>query len=141
MCLTGRPYDTLEEVIGKRGKGQGSLIDFGIIYEEIDLKDDGNINMEALDSALEVERKMILIQRSCGYSWRPSLSIKMIRYLCNKVHKIQPECICFVDNCYGELVEEKEPNDVGADLVAGSLIKNLGGTITPTGGYVAGKAA
>ena len=84
---------------------------------------------------------MVLIQRSCGYSWRPSISVEQIGALCARIHVRQPECICFVDNCYGELVEEQEPTQVGADLIAGSLIKNLGGTIAPTGGYVAGRAA
>ncbi len=141
LSITGSPYDTLEEVIGKRGRDQGSLIDFGISYEEIRLDSDGNINMNLLNNALNIQRRIIFIQRSCGYSWRPSLSIRAIEDLCKQIHAKQPNCICFVDNCYGELVEEQEPTQVGADLIAGSLIKNLGGTITPTGGYVAGKAS
>ena len=140
LSVTGRPYESLEEVIGLRANGQGSLIDFGINYEEISLKNDGNIDFLALEKALNIPRKLVFIQRSCGYTWRPSLSIEVIKEICYLCHKIQPNCICFVDNCYGEFVEELEPTDVGADLIAGSLIKNPGGTIVPTGGYVAGRA-
>jgi len=140
LSVTGRPYESLEEVIGLRGNGQGSLIDFGVNYDEISLDTDGNIDFTAIERALRIPRKLIFIQRSCGYTWRPSLSIKTIKDICYLCHKIQPNCICFVDNCYGEFVENNEPIKVGADLIAGSLIKNLGGTIVPTGGYVAGKA-
>tara|TARA_B100000214_G_C23957020_1_gene623362 strand:- start:36 stop:1325 length:1290 start_codon:yes stop_codon:yes gene_type:complete len=141
LSITGKPYESLEEVIGLRGSGQGSLIEFGISYDEISLKSNGNIDFLALKNALNVPRKLIFIQRSCGYTWRPSLSIQVISEICNLCHEIQPDCICFVDNCYGEFVENREPTAVGADLIAGSLIKNLGGTIVPTGGYVAGKAS
>ena len=141
LSITGRPYDTLEEVIGLRGEGQGSLRDFGVQYEELPLLDSGAVDEAALDTALEIPRQLVLIQRSCGYSWRPSLSIHTIERLCERIHVRQPDCVCFVDNCYGELVEEREPPEVGADLVAGSLIKNLGGTIAPAGGYVAGRAS
>ena len=141
LSITGRPYDTLEEVIGLRGEGQGSLRDFGVQYEELPLLDSGAVDEAALDTALEIPRQLVLIQRSCGYSWRPSLSIHTIERLCERIHARQPDCVCFVDNCYGELVEEREPPEVGADLVAGSLIKNLGGTIAPAGGYVAGRAS
>ncbi len=140
LSITGRPYESLEEVIGLRGSGQGSLIEFGISYEEISLKNDGNIDFLALEKALNIPRKLIFIQRSCGYTWRPSLNIDVIKKICYLCHKIQPNCICFVDNCYGEFVENQEPTAVGADLIAGSLIKNLGGTLVPTGGYIAGKA-
>ena len=140
LSVTGRPYESLEEVIGLRGNGRGSLIEFGINYEEISLKNDGNVDFLALEKSLEIPRKLIFIQRSCGYTWRPSLSIDVIKEICHLCHKMQPKCICFVDNCYGEFVENKEPTSVGADLIAGSLIKNLGGTIVPTGGYIAGKA-
>ena len=141
LSITGRPYDTLEEVIGLRGEGQGSLRDFGVQYEELPLLGSGSVDEQALDAALETPRQLVLIQRSCGYSWRPSLSIHTIERLCERIHARQPDCVCFVDNCYGELVEEREPPEVGADLVAGSLIKNLGGTIAPAGGYVAGRAS
>ena len=140
LSVTGRPYESLEEVIGLRGNDQGSLIEFGINYEEISLKNDGNIDFVALEKALKIPRKLIFIQRSCGYTWRPSLRIEVIKDICDLCHRIQPHCICFVDNCYGEFVENQEPTSVGADLIAGSLIKNLGGTIVPTGGYIAGKA-
>ncbi len=141
LSITGRPYESLEEVIGLRGTGQGSLIEFGVSYEEIFLQNNGSIDFLALEKALNIPRRLIFIQRSCGYTWRPSLSIKVIEEICDLCHQIQPNCICFVDNCYGEFVENKEPTSVGADLIAGSLIKNLGGTIVPTGGYIAGKAS
>ena len=139
LSLTGRPYDTLEEVIGLNPSGIGSLIDFGIKYDEISLQIEGKIDFKKLDKALVSPVKVVFIQRSCGYSSKSSLLIKEIQDICNFVHKKDPQIICFVDNCYGEFVEISEPCDVGADLVAGSLIKNLGGTITPTGGYVAGR--
>ena len=140
LALTGRPYDTLEEVIGLRGSGQGSLAEFGITYDELDLLPDGRVDGDGLADALAVPTRMVLIQRSCGYSWRPSLSVDEIGALVERVKALQRDCLVFVDNCYGELVEEREPTAVGADLIAGSLIKNLGGTIAPTGGYVAGRA-
>ncbi|MGB1417363.1 MAG: aminotransferase class I/II-fold pyridoxal phosphate-dependent enzyme [Synechococcus sp.] len=141
LSVTGRPYDTLEEVIGLREQGQGSLAEFGVSYDELALTDAGAVDLQALDRALERPCRMVLIQRSCGYSWRPSISVAQIGAICSRIHARQPDCVCFVDNCYGELVEEQEPTQVGADLIAGSLIKNLGGTIAPTGGYVAGRAA
>ena len=140
LSITGRPYDTLEEVIGLRGTGQGSLREFGIVYEELPLLSDGGIDLQSLDRALLRPVRMVLIQRSCGYSWRPAIAVDEIGALCKRIHGRQPECVCFVDNCYGEFVEEREPTHAGADLIAGSLIKNLGGTIAPTGGYVAGRA-
>ena len=140
LSITGRPYDTLEEVIGLRGTGQGSLREFGIVYEELPLLSDGGIDLQSLDRALLRPVRMVLIQRSCGYSWRPAIAVDEIGALCNRIHGQQPACVCFVDNCYGEFVEEREPTHAGADLIAGSLIKNLGGTIAPTGGYVAGRA-
>ncbi len=139
LALTGRPYDTLEEVIGIRGEGQGSLAEFGVAYEELDLLPDGSVDEEGIAEALAQPTRMVLIQRSCGYSWRPSLTVAQIGRLVERVKLIQPGCLVFVDNCYGELVELQEPTAVGADLMAGSLIKNLGGTIAPTGGYVAGR--
>jgi cystathionine beta-lyase family protein involved in aluminum resistance len=140
LALTGRPYDTLEEVIGIRGRGQGSLAEFGISYDELPLTAAGRVDDAGLEAALAQPTRMVLIQRSCGYSWRPSLSVAEIGTLCARVKALQPGCVVFVDNCYGELVEAQEPTAVGADLIAGSLIKNLGGTIAPTGGYVAGRA-
>ena len=139
LALTGRPYDTLEEVIGIRGEGQGSLAEFGVAYDELDLLPDGSVDEAGIAEALVQPTRMVLIQRSCGYSWRPSLTVAQIGRLVERVKAIQPGCLVFVDNCYGELVELQEPTAVGADLMAGSLIKNLGGTIAPTGGYVAGR--
>ncbi len=140
LALTGRPYDTLEEVIGIRGTGQGSLAEFGITYDELPLTEAGRVDTDRLEEALSLQTRMVLIQRSCGYSWRPSLSVAEIGELVERVKALQPGCLVFVDNCYGELVEDQEPTAVGADLIAGSLIKNLGGTIAPTGGYVAGRS-
>lgn len=140
LSITGRPYDTLEEVIGLRGHGKGSLAEFGIEYSELPLSPTGVVDTKGLADALSIPTRMVLIQRSCGYSWRPSLPVAEIARLCDRIKKLQRDCIVFVDNCYGELVEAEEPTAVGADLIAGSLIKNLGGTIVPTGGYVAGVA-
>jgi cystathionine beta-lyase family protein involved in aluminum resistance len=140
LALTGRPYDTLEEVIGIRGSGQGSLAEFGVRYDELPLTPEGLVDEDHIAEALAVPTRLVLIQRSCGYSWRPSLRMEQIERLVAQVKALQPGCDVFVDNCYGELVEDLEPTAVGADLIAGSLIKNLGGTIAPTGGYVAGRA-
>ncbi len=139
LGVTGSPYDTLEEVIGLRGEGQGSLRDWGIHYRQLELQD-GEIHWDALATAITPQTRMVHIQRSCGYSWRPSLSITTLARLIQRIKSQNPEVICFVDNCYGEFVETAEPLQVGADLIAGSLIKNPGGTIAPTGGYVAGRA-
>ncbi|WP_393013829.1 methionine gamma-lyase family protein [Limnothrix redekei] len=140
LSVAGKPYDTLEEVIGKRGNGQGSLMDFGVTYRELDLTPAGTIDWEALAQAIRPETKMVTIQRSCGYDWRPSLSVADIGRIVAIVKAQNPSTICFVDNCYGEFVEDNEPTAVGADLMAGSLIKNPGGTIVTAGGYVAGRA-
>jgi cystathionine beta-lyase family protein involved in aluminum resistance len=140
LSITGRPYDTLEEVIGLRGQGAGSLAEFGITYDELSLTEAGQVDGQALAAALAPPTRMVLIQRSCGYSWRPSLPVASIGRLCDQVKALRPDCLCFVDNCYGELVQDQEPTAVGADLMAGSLIKNLGGTLAPGGGYVAGRA-
>ena len=140
LSITGRPYDTLEEVIGIRGSGQGSLAEFGIQYSELALTGEGHVDELGLSDALSLPTRMVLIQRSCGYSWRPSLSVAQIGRLVEQLKTIQPGVLVFVDNCYGELVEFEEPTAVGADLIAGSLIKNLGGTIVPSGAYVAGVA-
>jgi Cystathionine beta-lyase family protein involved in aluminum resistance len=139
LAVTGTPYDTLEEVIGVRGQGQGSLLDFGISYRQLELTVQGKIDWEGLQSAITAKTRMVLIQRSCGYSWRLSLSIDEIEKIVNIVKKQNPHTICFVDNCYGEFIENREPTAVGVDLMAGSLIKNPGGTIVQAGGYVAGR--
>lgn len=140
LSLTGRPYDTLEEVIGLRGSGCGSLAEFGIAYDELPLTAEGLVDEARLEEALAIPTRMVLIQRSCGYSWRPSLPVALIGRLVERVKALQSGCLVFVDNCYGELVQELEPTAVGADLIAGSLIKNLGGTLAPGGGYVAGRS-
>ncbi|UFP95894.1 aminotransferase class I/II-fold pyridoxal phosphate-dependent enzyme [Gloeobacter morelensis] len=140
LSVAGAPYDTLEEVIGLRGHGQGSLKDFGVAYREVALTPAGRIDWEKLASAVRSETRMVLIQRSCGYSWRPSVPIGEIERVIALVKAQNPDTVCFVDNCYGEFCEDREPTHVGADLVAGSLIKNPGGTIAPAGGYLAGKA-
>jgi len=140
LAVTGAPYDTLEEVIGIRGDSQGSLKDFGISYRQIDLTSEGTVNWEALQNCVKPETKLVAIQRSCGYSWRKSLSIDEIEKIIKIVKQQKPEVVVFVDNCYGEFIEDREPTNVGADLMAGSLIKNPGGTIVTAGGYIAGKA-
>jgi cystathionine beta-lyase family protein involved in aluminum resistance len=140
LAVAGPPYDTLEEVIGLRGQDQGSLKDFGITYRQLPLTREGTVNWQALEQAVGDRTRLVLIQRSCGYSWRSSLSIADIEKIVQLVKQQNPDTICFVDNCYGEFVDECEPPDVGADLIAGSLIKNPGGTIVTAGGYVAGRA-
>lgn len=140
LCVAGAPYDTLEEVIGLRGENQGSLKDLGVSYRQLELTPDGLIDWHALQHAIRPETKLVSIQRSCGYSWRPSLSIVEIEKIIAIVKEQNPNTVCFVDNCYGEFVADQEPTAVGADLMAGSLIKNMGGTIVTTGGYVAGRA-
>jgi cystathionine beta-lyase family protein involved in aluminum resistance len=141
LAVAGAPYDTLEEVIGLRGSAQGSLAEFGVHYRQLDLTQQGRIDWDALNCAVTPKTRLVLIQRSCGYSWRQSLSIKEIEKIVYLVKQQNAETVCFVDNCYGEFIEEREPTAVGADLMAGSLIKNPGGTIVTAGGYLAGKAA
>ncbi|MEC4894488.1 MAG: methionine gamma-lyase family protein [Oscillatoria sp. PMC 1051.18] len=140
LAVAGSPYDTLEEVIGLRGNCQGSLMEFNIQYRQLTLTNEGIINWEALSTAIRDNTRLVFIQRSCGYSWRSSLSISDIEKIVCLVKQQNPQTVCFVDNCYGEFVEDREPTAVGADLIAGSLIKNPGGTIATAGGYVAGKA-
>ena len=140
ISLTGSPYDTLEEVIGIRGKDEGSLTEFGIKYKQLDFTDDKSFFSKTKDLIISTNCKLVFIQKSCGYSWKKSLTNMDIKKICSFVHSIRPDCVCFVDNCYGELVEDSEPISNGANIIAGSLIKNLGGTIVPTGGYVAGDA-
>jgi cystathionine beta-lyase family protein involved in aluminum resistance len=138
LAVAGAPYDTLEEVIGLR-QGQGSLVDFGIHYRQLDLTPTGEMDWEGLVTAVKPQTKLVHIQRSCGYAWRPSLCIADIEKIVYLVKQQNPDTVCFVDNCYGEFIESQEPTDVGADLMAGSLIKNPGGTIATAGGYVAGR--
>lgn len=140
LVLTGRPYDTITGVFGIDGESDGSLSDFGVEYAQVDLLPDGTPDINSIRSELAWKRyRVAYIQRSRGYSLRPSLTIDRIEELCQAVKSVAPDTIIMVDNCYGEFVEEKEPCDVGADLCAGSLIKNPGGGIAPTGGYIAGK--
>ena len=140
VCLTGRPYDTITGVFGIDSVTDGSLAEFGVKYDQVDLKADGTVDIDAIKQKLSlVKPKMAYIQRSRGYSTRPSLKIEDIKKIIDAVKEVSPESIIMVDNCYGEFVEKQEPCEVGADLVAGSLIKNPGGGIAPTGGYIAGK--
>ncbi|MEG2597268.1 MAG: methionine gamma-lyase family protein [Oscillospiraceae bacterium] len=139
LAVTGSPYDTLEEVIGIRGEGNGSLKDYGIHYQQVDLMENGEPDISAIQRAVKGV-KLAHIQRSRGYSFRPSLTIEKIGEMVRAIKEVSPETIIFVDNCYGEFVEKQEPTEVGADLIIGSLIKNAGGGIAETGGYIAGRA-
>lgn len=140
LCLTGRPYDTITGVIGIDEKNDGSLADMGITYRQTELKSDGTPDIAAIKAALKADNyKMAYIQRSRGYSTRPSLTVDVIESLCRAVKEVSPQTVIMVDNCYGEFTEKKEPCNVGADICAGSLIKNPGGGIAPTGGYIAGR--
>lgn len=139
LYITGSPYDTLHKVIGKPGDGTGSLLDFGIRYQETALTSEGLIDWDAVKEAINEHTKVIGIQRSRGYDWRSSFTVAQIEEMIQKVKAIKEDVIVFVDNCYGEFTEEKEPTEVGADLIAGSLIKNPGGGIAETGGYICGK--
>lgn len=143
VSAAGSPYDTMQEVIGTAGDDsskEDSLIGHGIKYDEVPLKNGKDIDFEKLDEMIDESVKMVLIQRSKGYSTRKSLSLDTIEKICKTVKKNNPHCICFVDNCYGEFVDTREPLEAGADLIAGSLIKNPGGGIVEAGGYIAGKA-
>ena len=140
ICLTGRPYDTITGVFGIDEKPDGSLADFGVEYGQVELKPDGTPDIEEIKRVLRNEKpKMAYIQRSRGYSTRPSLRIADIEVIIKAIKEASPESIIMVDNCYGEFVETKEPCEIGADIIAGSLIKNPGGGIAPTGGYIAGR--
>lgn len=139
LAATGKPYDTLEEVIGISGSGGGSLKEFGVKYEQVDLID-GRPDYEGIKNAVHEGVKAVIIQRSKGYDWRESISVEEIGKVIKAVRSVDPEICCIVDNCYGEMVEMREPTEVDADMVVGSLIKNLGGGLAQTGGYIAGKA-
>lgn len=137
LAAAGKPYDTLEEVIGIAGEvGNGSLRDFGVGYREVALREDGDIDIDGVLGNLAPSVKLVLIQRSRGYDWRPSLSVEQIDAAIKAIHRLRPDVCVMVDNCYGEFTDAREPR---ADLLAGSLIKNPGGGLAPTGGYVAGK--
>jgi len=139
LYITGKPYDTLEEIVGIRGTGVGSLKEFQIGYKAVDLTNEGRVNFDEVKNSINGKTKMIGIQRSKGYATRPSYTIDEIREMISFVKSIKPDVIVFVDNCYGEFVERLEPCHVGADLMAGSLIKNPGGGLAKTGGYIVGK--
>ena len=138
LSPVGKPYDTLEEVIGIR-PSNGSLAEYGVKYRQVDLLEDGTFDYENIRKAVNEKTKLVTIQRSKGYQTRPSFSVKQIGELISFVKKIKPDVICMVDNCYGEFVEEMEPTDVGADMIVGSLIKNPGGGLAPIGGYIVGR--
>ena len=142
VCITGAPYDTLHNIIGISGKENiGSLREYGVNYKQVDLKN-GTFDTEKILELIKEDStiKLIHIQRSTGYGWRKSFLVSEIWEIISKIKEIRDDICVFVDNCYGELIDTIEPTDVGADLIAGSLIKNLGGGIAPTGGYIAGKA-
>lgn len=138
LSPVGKPYDTLEEVIGIR-ESTGSLKEYGVVYRQVDLLPDGSFDYENIRKAINEKTKLVTIQRSKGYASRPTLSVARIGELIAFIKEIKPDAICMVDNCYGEFVETIEPTDVGADLIVGSLIKNPGGGLAPIGGYIAGK--
>lgn len=138
LSPVGKPYDTLEEVIGIR-PSRGSLAEYGVTYSQVDLLPDGGFDYENIRKSINERTRLVTIQRSKGYQTRPTLSVKRIGELIAFIKTIKPDVICMVDNCYGEFVEEIEPGDVGADMIVGSLIKNPGGGLAPIGGYIAGK--
>lgn len=139
IAVTGTPYDTMQTIIGYPEKTEGSLVDLGIKYKEIPMTGD-HVDLDAVKKAVTAKTKMIHIQRSCGYSsMRKTIDVAEIGRICQAAKEANPNVICFVDNCYGEFIEKQEPTEVGADLMAGSLIKNLGGGFAPTGGYIVGR--
>ncbi len=137
MYVSGKPYDTLEEVIGIRPSA-GSLAEYGVKYKQVDLLEDGEFDIEGIKNALTEDVKLIGIQRSKGYATRPSLMVEKIGTVIKEVKKLRPDVIVMIDNCYGEFVELMEPSDYGADMIVGSLIKNAGGGLAPSGGYICG---
>lgn len=139
LSITGKPYDTLDNIIGINNSLSGSLKDYKISYNQVDLTAKGEIDYDSIKSHINNNTKLVLIQRSTGYGWRKSLSIDDISQAIRYIKSIKPDIYCMVDNCYGEFLDFKEPTEAGADIMAGSLIKNPGGSIAPTGGYVAGK--
>lgn len=140
VSIVGAPYDTLQSVIGYEREVKGSLVEHGIIYKQVDLLPDGTVNYDGIAEKITKKTKLVEIQRSKGYEYRPSLTVEETEKIIKAVKAIKPDVICMVDNCYGEFTDIKEPTDVGADLMVGSLIKNPGGGLAPVGGYIAGKA-
>lgn len=140
LSPVGKPYDTLEEVIGIR-PSRGSLAEYGVSYRQVELLPDGTFDYESIENAINEKTRLVTIQRSKGYQTRPTFSVAQIESLIAFIKRIKPDVLCMVDNCYGEFVETKEPSEAGADMVVGSLIKNPGGGLAPTGGYIAGTKA
>ena len=140
IYCSGGPYDTLEEVIGIRGEGNGSLKDYGISYKQVELLPDGSIDLDGLKAAVSEKTRMVSVQRSTGYGWRKSITVEQIAEIVQTVRRLNPDIVCMADNCYGEFLDVKEPTDVGVDIMAGSLIKNPGGGLALSGGYVCGRA-
>lgn len=138
LSPVGKPYDTLEEVIGIR-PSKGSLAEYGVTYAQVDLLADGGFDFDGIRNAINDHTKLVTIQRSKGYASRPTLSVERIGQLISFIKEVKPDVICMVDNCYGEFVEKREPLEVGADMIVGSLIKNPGGGLAPIGGYIVGK--
>lgn len=139
LSVTGLPYDTLQGVIGIREE-KGCLKEFGVTYDQVDFLEDGNVDLEGIKKKINDKTKLVMIQRSKGYSWRKSLTIDDIKEAIDTIKSVKPDAIVMVDNCYGEFLDTKEPTDVGADIMAGSLIKNPGGGLALTGGYIVGKS-
>ena len=139
VSITGEPYDTMQTVIGHAHESKGSLKEFGVSYRELPISNN-KVDFDGIKNIIGSKTKIALIQRSRGYSMRESLLIDDIERICAEVHRVNPDCVTFVDNCYGEFVETREPIEVGADIIAGSLIKNIGGGLAPTGGYIVGRA-
>jgi cystathionine beta-lyase family protein involved in aluminum resistance len=139
VFVTGRPYDTLHKVIGKPGDGTGSLADWGVKAVEVPLAAGGSVDWDGVAEAVTERTKVFAIQRSRGYDWRPSFTVGEIGEMASRLKRLKPDAVVFVDNCYGEFTEEREPTEVGADLIAGSLIKNPGGGLATSGGYIAGR--
>ena len=139
IYCSGGPYDTLEEVIGIRGEGMGSLREYGISYKQVDLLPDGSFDLKGLRDAISEKTKMVSVQRSTGYGWRKSITVNQMADVFRLVHEVDPDIVCMVDNCYGEFLDIQEPTDAGADILAGSLIKNPGGGLALSGGYVCGR--
>ncbi|MBQ9300265.1 MAG: methionine gamma-lyase family protein, partial [Clostridia bacterium] len=141
LAATGMPYDTLAGVIGKSGKPAGSLSEMGVTFDAVSLRDDGHIDLPALMDAIRPETSVVSFQRSRGYAWRDAISPKEMQPVFEALHAARPDIVIMVDNCYGAFVCDEEPTQLGADVAVGSLIKNLGGGLAPTGGYIVGKNA
>ena len=140
ISVTGKPYDTLDELIGIRGNYPGSLKNHGISYKQVDFLESGAVDFNGIKDTINTDTKMIYIQRSTGYAFRKAIDIKTIKEIIDMVRSINPNAICMIDNCYGEFLEKQEPTEVGADLMAGSLIKNPGGGLALSGGYIVGRS-